>query len=91
MRILSIILLLVPFIGLAQDATVKAVLDSQEILIGDQINLDLTVEIADESTVAWPVFQDTITGQLEIVQTSILDTVKKETGETFKESFAWVH
>ena len=82
MRIISFILLLVPFMGFTQDATVKAVLDSQEILIGDQINLDLTVEIADESTVAWPVFQDTITGQLEIVQTSIPDTTRKETGET---------
>lgn len=66
----------------AQDAMVKAVLDSQEILIGDQINLDLTVEIADESTVTWPVFTDTITGQLEVIQSSIPDTTTKETGET---------
>jgi hypothetical protein len=82
MRLLSVILLLIPFVGFAQDVTVKAVLDSQEILIGDQINLDLTVEIADGGTVAWPVFQDTITGQIEVVQSSIPDTIKKETGET---------
>lgn len=66
----------------AQDATVKAVVDSQEILIGDQVNLDLTVEINDESTVAWPLFKDTITGQIEIIESSIPDTTKKETGET---------
>ena len=66
----------------AQNTTVKAVLDSQEILIGDQINLDLSVEFNEEIPVAWPVFKDTITGQLEIVQASIPDTVKKETGET---------
>ncbi|MCB9185643.1 MAG: hypothetical protein H6601_02730 [Flavobacteriales bacterium] len=46
------------------------------------MNLDLTVELKDESTVAWPLFKDTITGQIEIVQTSIPDTTKKETGET---------
>lgn len=65
-----------------QNATVKAVLDSQQILIGDQINLDLTATFNDGATVAWPVFKDTITGQLEIVQLSKPDTVKKETGET---------
>jgi len=66
----------------AQNAQVKAVLDSQQILIGDQVNLDLSVELTDGVTVAWPVFADTITGQLEIVNRSIPDTVKKETGET---------
>ncbi|MDP6909369.1 MAG: hypothetical protein QF371_07685, partial [Flavobacteriales bacterium] len=67
---------------LAQDATVKAVLDSQEILIGDQVNLDLTVELIGETTVSLPVFKDTITGQLEVIGSSIPDTLKKETGET---------
>jgi hypothetical protein len=66
----------------AQDATVTAVLDSQQILIGDQVNLDLTVELRDNSKVAWPFFKDTITGQLEIVQVSVPDTTVKETGET---------
>lgn len=83
MRILTLIsFILVSTWAVAQDATVKAVVDSQEILIGDQVNLDLTVELKDESTVAWPLFKDTITGQIEIVQSSIPDTTKKETGET---------
>lgn len=73
-------LLIVPAFG--QNATVKAVLDSQQILIGDQVNLDLTVQLKDESTVAWPVFKDTLTGQLEIIEASIPDTSKLETGET---------
>ena len=76
------ILFLIPALSFAQEATVNAVLDTQEILIGDQINLDLTVEIADGSTVAWPVYKDTITGQLEIVQSSLIDTAKNESGET---------
>ena len=79
---MAFILMFLPVFGFSQNATVTAVLDSQEILIGDQINLDLTVELLDESTVAWPVFKDTITGQLEIIEASIPDTVKKETGET---------
>ena len=65
----------------AQNANVLAVLDSQQILIGDQVNLDLSVEFNELIPVAWPVFKDTITGQLEIIQASIPDTVKKETGE----------
>ncbi|MBI1288696.1 MAG: hypothetical protein GC178_14090 [Flavobacteriales bacterium] len=66
----------------AQNATITATLDSQQILIGDQVNLDLSATLNDGVTVAWPVFKDTITGQLEIIQSSIPDTVKKETGET---------
>ncbi|MCF8464275.1 MAG: hypothetical protein K9G41_05520 [Flavobacteriales bacterium] len=68
--------------AVAQNATVKAELDSTQILIGDQVNLDLTVEFNDMIPVAWPTFKDTITGQLEIVKVSIPDTIKKETGET---------
>lgn len=66
----------------AQNATVKAVLDTQQILIGDQINLDLYVEFNNVIPVSWPAFKDSITGQIEVVQSSIPDTVKKETGET---------
>jgi len=82
MRGIAFILMLLPVFGFAQNSTVKAVLDSQEILIGDQINLDLSVEFNEEVPVAWPVFKDTITGQLEIIEASIPDTVKKETGTT---------
>ena len=80
MRGFAFILMLLPVFGFAQNSIVKAVLDSQEILIGDQINLDLSVEFNEEIPVAWPVFIDTITGQLEIIEASIPDTVKKETG-----------
>jgi hypothetical protein len=70
------------FFSHAQNAVVTAKLDSLEILIGDQINLDLTVEYTDKTLIAWPAFTDTITSQLEIVQSSIPDSSKKETGET---------
>ncbi len=76
-----VVLLFIAQNVLAQEASVIAVLDSQEILIGDQINLDLTVALRDDSPVAWPVLKDTITGQLEIIQSSVLDTTKKESGE----------
>lgn len=68
--------------AVAQNTTVLAELDSQQILIGDQINLDLTVEFTHETPIIWPAFADTITGQLEIVRSSIPDTTKKESGET---------
>lgn len=69
-------------VAFSQNAQVTAVLDSQEILIGDQINLDLSVVLQDESTVKWPQFKDTIAGQIEIIESSMLDSTKKETGET---------
>ena len=82
-QFLSVSLLIVANLGgFAQNATVKAVLDSQKILIGDQINLDLSVEFTHDTPITWPAFKDTITGQIEIVQSSIPDTIKKETGET---------
>ena len=74
--------LLFGFNTFGQNATVTAVLDSQQILIGDQINLDFSVEFNEEIPVAWPTFKDTITGKLEIIQASIPDTTKKKTGET---------
>lgn len=74
--------LLFGFNTFAQNATVTAALDSQQILIGDQINLDFSVEFNEEIPVAWPTFKDTITGKLEIIQASIPDTTKKKTGET---------
>ncbi len=82
-QFLSVSLLIVANLGgFAQNATVKAVLDSQKILIGDQINLDLSVEFTHDTPITWPAFKDTITGQIEIVQSSIPDTIKKKTGET---------
>ncbi len=79
---MTLILLLLALGSFAQNATVKAVLDSTQILIGDQVNLDISVEFNELIPVAWPAYKDTITGQLEIVQASIPDTIKKETGET---------
>jgi len=79
---MTLLLVLLSIATFAQNTTVKAVLDSQEILIGDQINLDLSVEFTEETPVLWPVFKDTITGQLEIIEASVPDTIKKETGET---------
>lgn len=81
-RLLIAVTVLSSVVGYAQNAEVIAVLDSQEILIGDQINLDLTVVLSDESAVNWPAFKDTITAQLEIIDSSLLDTTKRESGET---------
>ena len=80
--IVFISLLCITSLGFAQNVTVSAVLDSQQILIGDQINLDISVQFDEQLPISWPAFKDTITGQIEIVQSSIPDTVKKESGET---------
>ena len=62
---------------LAQDVKVSAVLDSSKIRIGEQVKLDLYVNYpANQKTlkIQWPEVGDTITGKIEVVSVSAIDT-----------------
>jgi hypothetical protein len=54
---------------------VDARFDSLAILIGDQINLTILVEQPREAKVSLPQYKDSITGKIEILSTSRVDTV----------------
>jgi hypothetical protein len=55
---------------------VKAILDSTEILIGDQVNLSLIVEQPKRAVVFFPVIKDSLSSSLEVVSVSPADTEK---------------
>jgi len=72
-------LLLLGFHAEAQKAQVKA--DTNAILIGEQVQLDISYELPSNQKPLFPVFKDTITAQLEIVSSLPVDTIiNTETG-----------
>jgi hypothetical protein len=59
---------------LAQEVTVKAQLDTNSALIGDQLKLFLSVETPADVRIKFPGLKDTITRKIEIVGDSYTDT-----------------
>lgn len=61
---------------LAQDVRVNAVLDSSKIRIGEQVKLDIYLNLnANKSIdVQWPQIGDTLTGNIEVVSITPIDT-----------------
>ncbi|MGZ3884760.1 MAG: hypothetical protein ACXVPQ_09975 [Bacteroidia bacterium] len=62
----------------AQEVRVSAVLDSNKIRIGEQTKLDIYVQYNSGAhknlRIDWPSFEDTITGKVEIVSKSAIDS-----------------
>ncbi len=64
------------FIGLISwSQNVEVALDTNEILIGDQIQMNLKFEGPAGDQVLWPVIQDTLTENLEVVSQGKIDTL----------------
>lgn len=61
-----------------QNASAKASLDSTSILIGSQTRLELVASLPYGSKVNWPMFADTLTGHVEILRKSPLDTLSSD-------------
>lgn len=81
MKRLIFILFLMHNIASAQ---VIANLDTNNIIIGDQITFTLKGEIDKDS--AWPVFTDSI-GNLELLSVSVIDSTPSEHGWSLKQDF----
>lgn len=62
-------------ISFAQDVHVTAKMDSTEIWIGQQTKLNFEVVQSKNKTVKFPLFSDTIVGNLEIVERNKFDTI----------------
>lgn len=78
---ISIICVLMSFQLLAQEAKVSVKTDTNAILIGEQVRLDLRYELPSNKKPLFPAFTDTINSQLEIVGRTKIDTlVDKNTG-----------
>ncbi len=59
----------------AQEVKVKANLDTSSILIGQQVDLKLSVSIASGKKIVWPLIGDSIAAGVEVVSKSKIDTV----------------
>jgi len=61
-----------------QEVEVEARIDSNNVLIGDQTNLSLLINQPDSINILFPEFTDTITGSIEIINRTPLDTLRIE-------------
>ncbi|WP_423127330.1 hypothetical protein [Gaoshiqia sp. Z1-71] len=68
----------------AQQVHVRAVIDSTNVLIGDQFNLRLEVDQPKSALVEFPAFGDSLSETVEIVARSPLDTFHLDAGEQIK-------
>lgn len=72
-------LLLVPVLAVAQEPTPQAKLDRDVILIGQQAHVDLSVtyrvDKGESTSITWPAVADTLTGHIDVVHDSGVDTI----------------
>jgi len=63
------------FIAHGQENQVDAALFQQEILIGEQVSFQLTVNTTNDADIIWPIWNDTLSEHVEIITASKIDTV----------------
>jgi len=80
--ILSVVLALVIQPTWAQEVIIKAELDTNRALIGDQLRLLLSVEKPSGIQVSFPVLKDTITHAIEIISNHSIDTTSLASGRS---------
>ncbi|MBT3648700.1 MAG: hypothetical protein HN542_10710 [Flavobacteriales bacterium] len=74
MRRLLVIVCFLPISIWAQNQSVTAVLDQDQILIGEQVSLTITVKTHAADTVEWTMLEDTLRAEIEIVSQGKIDT-----------------
>ncbi|OYT14265.1 MAG: hypothetical protein B6I19_00795 [Bacteroidetes bacterium 4572_114] len=79
-NILLIIILLLAKPVISQDVKADAKLDTNVILVGDQIGFRIELALPENYNFSWPVFDDTLTGDIEIVKKSKVDTTATNNG-----------
>ncbi len=74
---LFLIILFLGFINLSysQDIKATAELDTNSILIGDQVNLNIKLKCPVSTKIIWTALYDTITNEIEIIKKSKIDTI----------------
>ncbi|HCC71304.1 MAG TPA: hypothetical protein DEQ09_09170 [Bacteroidales bacterium] len=79
--ILIILSLLMGLIAQAQDVVVKTEIDSSEIYIGDHTEYTVTIKQPSDISLKIPEYKDTLTGGIEIISQTVIDTLSEESGE----------
>jgi hypothetical protein len=70
----------------AQQATAYSTLDTNAIMIGDQVEMQLGINIPDDFTVIWPLLVDSLAPHIEIVSKSGIDTTRTNNNLTFRQN-----
>ena len=83
--IIVLIFLLISISVYSQGIKSTVEVDTNEILIGDHINLSIFVNSPKENKIFWPHFIDTITKDIEIIEKSLVDTVKNIEDNTYSQ------
>ncbi|MCD4746280.1 MAG: hypothetical protein K8R58_08270 [Bacteroidales bacterium] len=65
----------------AQNTEAIATIDTNTILIGDQIDLNLKFTYPSSYLITWPLFNDTIIKEIEIIKKAKIDTIYSENNE----------
>ncbi len=86
MQLLKNIGLLTVLMGLSmfgiaqQNLSYKAVLDTNHILIGDQVALRILVSQSPKMKIGFPIFKDSLVSGIEVLSDRPVDTLKKDNG-----------
>ncbi len=65
----------------SQSVEAYSTLDSSSIMIGDQIGMEIGIQIPNNFDVSWPILADTINSHIEIIKKDAIDTVSNN-GQT---------
>jgi hypothetical protein len=79
--LLFLLLVVVSSHTFSQMPVATAKLDTQEILIGDQLNLRLSFSGLSGAMVAWPILPDTLTSKVDVLDRGLIDTLKNRAGQ----------
>jgi hypothetical protein len=88
MKLKSVILYCLLLVGVTVQAQVAQInADTTELSIGEQVRINLKYHGDKSDQVHWPVFKDTLTSFLEIIDQSILDTINDGNTLTLSQDF----
>jgi len=62
------------FNSFGQEVGINNSIDKDQILIGDQLTMEITVSCPANATIVWPEINDTITGKVEVIRKLAIDT-----------------
>jgi hypothetical protein len=60
-----------------QEVVAWSKIDSSSIMIGQQVNMELGINIPEEYQVSWPLIGDTLSANIEVLKQGKIDTIKK--------------
>lgn len=71
----------------AQQIEAWSSLDSNAIMIGDQVKYEIGITVPGDEIVTWPLLVDTVTSNIEILKRSLIDTTFSDSNMLLKQQF----